>query len=587
MNDVIQDKLKTLPDKPGSYQMLDKDGRIIYVGKAKNLKNRVRSYFIGAHNEKTTALVLKIADFTYIVTKNETEAFLLEISLIKEYSPFYNIDLTDDKTYPYLEFTNEKNPKLIITRHLSKNNNRFFGPYPNVISARKTLDLINRLYKIRKCKTLPSRPCIYYEINECSAPCIHKITKEEYQKMYEEIRTFLNGSDHTILNNLKREMAEDSEKMDFENAKKKRDDIQAILDTVTKENVILKDKTSGDFYGICFDDSIVSISTLLVRNGKIILSKSDVFYYYFDLDDAIFTYIQNYVNNNLVPSNLYINEKYFSLLSNLSGEIQVISPKRGAKHQLLVMAEDNATTQLMNKTKIQVDRRRKALEDLGTLLNIPTPYRIESFDNSNLFGDTPVSSCIVYVDGKKSPKEYRKYKVQTVVGANDFATMKEVVNRRYQRLVKENGKLPDLILVDGGKIQIEAAKEAISSIPVQIKIAGLKKDDFHDTSTIIYEGEEFTLDKHSELYRLLFEIQEEVHRFAINFHRDLKEKNSFTSILDTIVGVGPILKVRLLEKYKTTTMINSASDEELKALGLSSDSIKDLRKKLKGETDFE
>ena len=587
MNQKIEEKLKTLPDKPGSYQMLDKEGRIIYVGKAKNLKNRVRSYFVGAHNDKTTALVSKIDDFTYIVTKNETEAFLLEISLIKEYEPFYNIALTDDKTYPYIEFTKEKDPKLIITRKLSKKNSRYFGPYPNVIEARKTLELLNKLYKIRRCKTLPKKPCIYYEIGECSAPCIKPIKPEEYDRMYLEIKQFLNGTDRTIINILKEEMALYSSKMDFENAKKVRDTIKAIEETITKESVILKSKDSVDIYGIVADDNAVSISILLVRDGVITLQKNEVLPYYFDLEDAITTYISNYIDTNLTPDLIYVSSEYNELFKTFIDNKEIITPVRGQKRELLNIACDNALTQLKNKTKIQIDKRRKTLIELGELLNIPTPYRIESFDNSNIFGDSPVSSCIVYVDGKKSPKEYRKYRVKYVEGANDYKTMIEVVTRRYLRTLNEEFKKPDLILMDGGEIQINACKEALSNIGIDIKVAGMKKDDNHDTDTLIYEGKEYPLNKHSELYRLLFEIQEEVHRFAITFHRSVKEKNMFHSVLDEIDGIGDILKARLLKEYKTVDNIKNASIEELKSLGLNEKVISELKEKLQEEDEFE
>ena len=588
MNQKIEEKLKTLPEKPGSYQMLDSEGRIIYVGKAKNLKNRVRSYFVGAHNDKTTALVSKIDDFTYIVTKNETEAFLLEISLIKEHEPFYNIDLTDDKTYPYIEFTKEKDPKLIITRKLSKKNNRYFGPYPNVIEARKTLELLNKLYKIRRCKTLPKKPCIYYEIGECSAPCINPIKAEDYDRMYLEIKQFLNGTDRTIINLLKEEMALYSKNMDFENAKRVRDTIKAIEETITKENVILKGKESVDVYGIASDDNVVSISILLVRNGIITLQKNEVLPYYFDLEDAITTYVSNYIESNLTPDLIYVNKEYSELFSSFITNKEINVPVRGQKKELLNIANYNAQTQLQNKTKIQIDKRRKALIELGELLNIPTPYRIESFDNSNVFGDSPVSSCIVYTDGRKSPKEYRKYRVKWVEGANDYGTMIEVVTRRYLRTLNEEFKKPDLILMDGGEIQVNACKEALSSIGIDIKVAGMKKDDNHDTDTLIFEDKEYPLNKHSELYRLLFEIQEEVHRFAITFHRSVKEKNLFHSVLDEIDGIGDILKARLLKEYKTVENIKNASDEELKSLGLSDKVISVLKEKLQEEeADFE
>ncbi len=588
MNDKIREKLKTLPDKPGSYQMYDKAGRIIYVGKAKNLKNRVRSYFVGAHNDKTTALVSNIEDFTYITTKNETEAFLLEISLIKEHEPFYNIALTDDKTYPYIEFTKEKNPKLIITRHLSKKNNRFFGPYPNVKEARDTMELLNKIYKIRKCKVLPKKPCIYYEIGECDAPCINKFSEEYYDRMYQEIKSFLNGTDKTIINILKEEMAMYSQKMDFENAKKKRDLINAIEHTIIKENVVLKDKISADVYGIAYNDDYVSISILLIRNGIITLQKNEVFNYYFDLEDTITTYISKYIDSNLTPELMFVSSEYEELFKSVFADKTVFVPSRGQKKELLNIAFDNAKMQLTNKTKVQVDKRRNSIIELGKLLNIDTPYRIESYDNSNIFGDSAVSSCIVYVDGHKSLKDYRKYKIKWIEGANDYFNMIEVITRRYIRTLNDEIKRPDLILMDGGEIQVNAAKEALANLGIDdIKVAGLKKDDYHDTSLLVYENKEYELDKHSDLYRLLFEIQEEVHRFAISFHRNTKAKNLFHSLLDEVEGIGKTLKEKLLKKYVTYENMLNAQDKELKELGLSDKIIKDLKERLERESEYE
>lgn len=585
MNDKIREKLNTLPETPGSYQMLDKTGKIIYVGKAKNLKNRVRSYFIGAHNEKTTALVSKIDDLTYIETSNETEAFLLEINLIKEHNPFYNIDLTDDKTYPYIEFTREANPKFIITRKLSKKNNRYFGPYPNVYSARKTLELINKLYKMRKCKTLPKKPCFYYEIGECAAPCINKISKERYEEIYQEVKSFLNGTDKTLVNEIKSEMAKYSENLDFENAKKCRDSLNAINDVMVKQDVLFKDKINADVYGITSDEDMVSITTIILRNGKIVLSKSDVFFYYFDLNDAVIGYILNQYKSIDPPENIYIEKDYEKILSSLIPNTILFTPIKGAKHNLLLMAKENSLTQLKNKTKIQIDKRRVALEELSKLLNIEVPHRIESFDNSNLFGDSPVSSMVVYIDGKKNSKEYRKYRVKTIVGPDDYGTMREVTYRRYKRVLDEGLERPDLILIDGGKGQIDACLNSLSKLNLDIKVAGLKKDDKHDTSTIIYKNIEYNLDKHSEVYRLCFEIQEEVHRFAITFYRTTKEKNAFQSVLDGIKGIGDITKSKLLSTYKTIDEISKAKDEELLDLGLNKETILALKERLKDEFD--
>lgn len=587
MNEKLKEKLANLPETPGSYQMLDVNGRIIYVGKAKNLKNRVRSYFVGAHNEKTTALVSKIDDLTYIETTNETEAFLLEISLIKEHQPFYNIDLTDDKTYPYIEFTKEKNPKLIITRHLSKKNNRFFGPYPNVTEAKKTIDLLNGLYKMRKCKSLPKKPCIYKEIGECFAPCINPTSQDAYDNIYKEIKAFLNGQDKTIIIKLKQEMAEYSKNMEYEKAAKVRNTLEAINTTVVKQDVILKDKIDVDVFGINYDESYLSITILYVRNGKIILSKSDVFAFFFDVQNAILEYVQNHYSQVSSPDNIFVEKEYLDLFSLLGCLSNISAPIKGAKKKLLEIAKENSETKLFNQNKIQLDKKRKVIEELGLILGIPTPYRIESFDNSNLFGDSPVSSMVVYIGGKKAPKEYRKYLVKSISGPNDYGTMKEVVGRRYTRVKEENLKMPDLILADGGEIQVSAMEEVLKELDLNINVAGMKKDDSHKTDTLIFKGKEIPLDKHSDIYAFLFEVQEEVHRFAITFHRTLKEKNAFSSILDEIDGIGATLKTRLLDTYKTTANILAASDKDLKDLGLNSKVIEDLRKRLEELEEFE
>ena len=587
MNDKIREKLDTLPDLPGSYQMLDSNGEIIYVGKAKNLKNRVRSYFIGAHNSKTTALVSKIDDLRYIVTSNEREALLLEISLIKKYKPFYNIDLTDDKTYPYIEFTNEKNPKLIITRNLSKKNNKYFGPYTNVIAAREMVELLNRIYKLRKCKTVPKKPCIYYEMGECFAPCINNITKEEYDNIYSEIKKLLYGNDNSLVQDLKKKMNDYSSKLDFENAKKIRDLIEDINATITRQDVVLKDRIDADIYGISYDDSLVSVSLIYLRGGKIILSKNDINPYYFDIDEAVLSSIINNYEHSDPPKYIFVQEEYKEDLELLLDDANVITPLKGTKHNLLKIAIENSKVALNNKNKTQIDRKREALIELSKLLDIPIPKRIESFDNSNLFGDSPVSSCVVFVNGVKSRSDYRKYRVKTVSGPNDYATMKEVTYRRYSKVKDGEIPKPDLILMDGGEVQVKGCIESLNELGLDIKVAGMKKDNTHSTDTLIYNGKEYVLDKHKELFKFLFEVQEEVHRFAITFHRTIKEKSAFTSLLDEVVGIGKTLKARLLGTYKTLDAIKNASNEELKKIGLNEKTIVELRNRLEEEFDFE
>ena len=587
MNEKIREKLDTLPELPGSYQMLDENGTIIYVGKAKNLKNRVRSYFVGAHNNKTSALVSKIDDLRYIVTSNEREAFLLEISLIKEYNPFYNIDLTDDKTYPYIEFTNEKNPKLIVTRNLSKKNNRYFGPYTNVVAARKTMELLNQIYKLRKCNTVPKKTCIYYEMGECMAPCINEIKKEEYDKIYKEIKGLLYGNELSLITRLKEEMNMYSSFLDFENAKKTRDLIDDINKTLIRQDVVLKEKLDADIYGITYDESLLSLSLIYLRGGKIILSKNDIIPYYFDLEDAIInSIIKNY---ELIepPKYIFIEKEYNSLIKDIIENTEAVSPLKGTKHNLLLMAKKNSEIALENKNKIQVDKKRLALIELSSLLNIPIPNRIESFDNSNLFGDSPVSSCVVYIGGRKAPKEYRKYHIKSIIGPNDYGTMREVTYRRYKRIKEENLPKPDLILIDGGETQVKACLESLKEIGLNINVAGMKKDDTHSTNTLIFKDNEYELNKHSSLFKFLFEVQEEVHRFAITFHRTIKEKSAFTSVLDEIKGVGESTKEKLLSKYKTIDAIKEASDKELKELGINDKTIISIKERLNEEIEFE
>jgi len=441
---------------------------------------------------------------------------------------------------------------------------------------------------MRKCTQLPKKSCIYYDLGECRAPCIHPITSEEYDEIYKEIRSLLNGTDLSILKKIKEEMAASSEKMDYENAKKAKDMINAIKGTIIKQDILLKDKVDVDVFGISYDEDFLSITILYLRGGKIILSNSEVIPYYFDVSDAIVDYISAYYKKNLAPQFIYADEEYEEIFSLAAKDSVYFSPKKGTKKNLLLTAKKNSETKLLNKNKTAKDERRKALEDLAELLSLPLLTRIESFDNSNLFGDSPVSSMVVYINGKKAPKEYRKYKIETVKEPNDFETMKEVVLRRYKKAKEDTSSLPNLILADGGIIQVRAIENALLSLEIDnIPVAGLKKDPNHDTSTIIYRDKEYPLNRHSSLYHLLAEIQEEVHRFAITFHRSLKEKNSFISILDSIEGIGETLKGRLLEKYKTIIAIKDAPIEELKEIGLKDRTIEKLKEALEGDISLE
>ena len=449
------------------------------------------------------------------------------------------------------------------------------------------MELLNKIYKLRKCNTVPKKPCIYYEMGECMAPCINNISKEEYDHIYKEIKGLLYGNELSLLTKLKEEMNMYSSFLDFENAKKTRDLINNINDTLVRQDVILKEKIDVDIYGITYDDSLLSLSLIYLRGGKIILSKNEIIPYYFDLEDAIVNSIIKNYESIEPPKYIFIDKNYHHLLDGLLDNTEIISPLKGAKHNLLLMAKKNSEIALENKNKIQVDKKRLAITELSQLLNIPLPNRIESFDNSNLFGDSPVSSCVVFIGGKKAPKEYRKYHVKSIVGPNDYGTMREVTYRRYRRMIEENLPRPNLILIDGGETQVKACLESLEELGLEIDVAGMKKDDTHSTNTLIFKDKEYELNKHSNLYKLLFEIQEEVHRFAITFHRSLKEKNAFTSILDEIKGIGPLTKEKLLSKYKTIDNIKNANNQELKDLGLNEKTIINLKERLEEEVEFE
>ena len=586
MNSTIKDKLQTLPEAPGSYQMLNASGEIIYVGKAKNLKNRVKTYFTGSHDQKTTSLVQNITDFSYIVTASELEAFLLELSLIKEHAPRYNIMLTDDKTYPYIEITNEKYPKLVITRKVSKKTKHIFGPFPDAYSARETLHLLDKLFPFRKCQKLPKQVCLYYHIGQCLGPCEYQVDDSLYTEMIRKIKRFMSGLSQELVDELKQKMQDHSEKMEYEKAKEYKELLDAIEKTTEKQKIIFSDLGDRDIINFYTYDNYMALSILFMRQGKIIFSQTPILTIYNEPEEAFLSYLAQFYEIHPVPDEVLLPKGIdLSLIEPILKDKGFI-PKRGKKIQLLDMALENAKIHLQNNLGTYLKKHEKtigALEKLGKLLQIEPPKRIEAFDNSNTLGTNPVSSMVVFTNGLPDKKEYRKYAVKTIEGPDDYNTMKEIIYRRYQRMLYEDGKRPGLIIVDGGITQVHACKEILYSLQLSIPVIGLKKDDKHKTDRLIdIMEQDILLDRHDPLYLLLNKIQEEAHRFAITFHRQKQSKEIYASILDAIPKIGKQTKTKLLLKFKTLENIRNALDEDLFKLSLSKEQITNLRIALEG-----
>lgn len=576
MNDLIKQKLSILPDQPGCYLMKDRQGTIIYVGKAKVLKNRVRSYFTGTHNGKTQRLVSEIEDFEYIVTSSNKEAFLLELNLIKLHDPKYNIMLKDDKTYPYIKITNEKHPRLLTVRKVKKDKGKYFGPYPNVYAANETKKLLDRLYPLRKCQTLPNRVCLYYHIGQCLAPCIKDIEKKVYDDMVQEIVNFLNGGHAKVKEELQKKMLAASEQLDFERAKEYRDQIAHIESVMERQKITTTDFTNRDVFGYAVDKGWMCVQVFFVRQGKLIERDVSLFPSYGEPEDEFLTFVGQFYEKaeHIKPKEILIPKEIEGDMLQQVLDINVLQPQRGNKKELLDLASKNAQIAISEKFQLiekQEQRTVGACEQLGDAMNIATPLRIEAFDNSHIFGADTVSAMVVFIDGKPSKKEYRKFKIQNANAHDDYGAMREVIRRRYSRVLKEGLPLPDLLVTDGGKGQMEVAREILEDeLGLDIPIAGLAKDDKHQTSQLLYGNppEIIPLKRTSEAFYLLQRVQDEVHRFAITFHRQLHEKNAITSILDEIPGVGPKRKQQLLKHFGSINKIKKATFDELQKAGV-------------------
>ena len=580
---MLKEKLLLLPNKPGCYLMKDKNGVIIYVGKAKNLKNRVKS----SHTGKTAVLVSNIVDFEYIITNSELEALLLEINLIKKHTPKYNVLLKDDKSYPYIELTNEKVPRLLIVRpnKLKNKNIKLYGPYPNVTAARKTIELLNRLYPLRKCSNMGKKECLYYHIGECLGYCVKKVNEDEIKKITDEITSFLKGNDDVVLKKIDEEMNKCIEKLNFEKASELKELKEFINITLRNQLIDLNDFIDRDIFGYAVYKGYLSIQVLFLRGGKLVGRKSSIYPIISDEIEELTLFISSfYDKNNIKPKEILvpdiIDEKLIKDILN----VNVYKPVKGKKKELVNLSNKNALNSLKEKFELIKKSDENALNacnELKELLGISSANKIEAFDNSHLFGSYSVSGMITFTLGLPDKNNYRKYKID-IEHHDDFHVMKEVIYRRYYRVLMENLEKPDLIIVDGGKAQITAATTVLKDLNLNIPVCGLVKNDKHRTSDILYNDKLYEIDKTKNLFHMLERIQDEVHNFTIRYHRDIRSKGALASILDDIKGIGEKRKKELLKKYSNINKMKEATVDDLSKI-LPYDIAYNLHEFLKGE----
>lgn len=572
----IEHKLALLPNKPGCYQMKNLNSQIIYVGKAKNLKNRVRSYFKSSHEGKTAKLVSEIADFDYIVTSSDKEAFLLEITLIQKFQPYYNIKLKKGTGYPYIKITNEKDPKMEIVSSIRKDGGFYFGPYPNVYAAEETLHFLEKVYPLRRCNGYQGRPCLYYHMGQCLGPCFRDVPKEEYDQQIVKIKSFLRGNVTKVKRALQQKMQKASENMEFERAADIRDQIHYIEVTVEKQKIISNDSTPRDLFNFYLDKGWLSIQIFFIRQSRLIKREKRLFPIATDAMDELSSFILQFYNNKnkVLPNEILVPKGLDNkVMSEILG-IPVRTPLRGEKRNLLELAEENAQITLEEKFRLmELDESKTtgAMKEITDALGIPEGHRIEAFDHSHIQGADLVSAMVVFTDGKPDKKMYRKFKLNSVDHADEAASTREVIRRRYVRLLREHQSLPDLILMDGGDIQLNAARDVlVNELGLHIPVAGMVKNDKHKTSDLVFgsQDQRVQLDPKSQGFYLVQRIQDEVHRFAITFHRQLHAKNSLASQLDLIQGVGPKTRNKLLKAFGSLNKIRDASVEEIEKAGV-------------------
>lgn len=610
----IRNKLALLPDLPGCYLMKNAAGTIIYVGKAKVLKNRVRSYFTGSHNGKTQRLVADIRDFEYIVTGSNIEALILECNLIKMHQPKYNVLLKDDKTFPYIKITNEAHPRLEVTRRVLKDKAKYFGPYPNAYAAQQTKKLLDRMYPLRKCGVMPKEVCLYYHMGQCLAPCEKEVDPAEYERITQKIQSFLSGGHEEIKKELQRKMEEAAEELYFERAKELRDQIMNIDAIMQKQKITTSDAKDRDVLGFAVDKGWMCVQILYMRQGKMVQRHASAFPFYGEAYSDFMSFVTQYYSDNpALPQEILLPDsgKDAEGSDKAAGEtenggdvldahsaaaslqewlgVKVLVPQRGQKRQMVGMAVENAKVSLDEKFRLierDEERTLKAAANLGQYIGIEHLHRIEAFDNSNIQGANPVSAMVVFIDGKPDKKEYRKYKVRTVQGPDDYETMREVIRRRYERVLKENLEMPDLIVVDGGKGQISAAVDVLENeLGLFIPVCGLVKDAKHRTAQLMVGDppEPVDLPRDSQEFYLLQRIQDEVHRFAISFHREQRGKSMVASKLDSIPGIGEKRRKLLLKHFGSLKKIKEASIEDFRPLSIGDKLAKQIIAALRDE----
>ncbi|MFK5705405.1 excinuclease ABC subunit UvrC [Ligilactobacillus sp. LYQ139] len=584
----IENKLKLLPDLPGCYLMKDVNGHIIYVGKAKNLKNRVRSYFKSSHEGKTARLVSQIRDFETIITSTDKEAFLLEITLIQKHKPYYNIKLKQGTGYPYIKITNERDPQLKIVSQIKRDGGFYFGPYPNVYAATETLHLLEKVYPLRHCSGRQGRPCLYYHMGQCLGACFKTVPPEAYAKNVEKIKSFLNGNVGQIKRELRTKMEKAAANLEFERAAELRDQLKYVAMTVEKQKIISNDNTPRDVIGYYMDKGWLSLQIFSIRQARLMKREKRLFPCV-DTPEAEMTsfILQLYQQRNRIkPKELLVPASLDTkMLSDLLG-IPVRTPVRGQKRSLLEMAQKNSRLVLEEKFRLlELDNRKTvgAMDELMDVLHLPHGHRVEAFDHSHIQGQDPVSAMVCFIDGQPNKKEYRKYKLRDVDHADEAASTREVIYRRYSRILKEHSELPDLILMDGAETQIAAAQDVLENqLGLTIPVAGMVKNTHHKTADLMNgQYQKVQLDPKSEAFYLLQRIQDEVHRFAITFHRQLRSKNSLSSRLEQIKGVGPKTRIKLLKQFGSLRHIEEASLEEIEALGISTKVAKAVKLSLR------
>ncbi|EEU30663.1 excinuclease ABC, C subunit [Limosilactobacillus coleohominis 101-4-CHN] len=575
--EYLEHKLALLPDKPGCYIMKNINGQIIYVGKAKNLKNRVRSYFKSSHTGKVAAMVAEVADFETIITSTNKESFLLEITLIQKHQPYFNIKLKQGTGYPYIKITNERDPQIMITGQIKKDGAYYFGPYPNVYAAEETVHFIQKVFPLRRCNGYQGRPCLYYHLGQCLGACFKTVPKDKYERQIKRIKSFLNGNTGQVKRHLTKQMEAAAAKMEYERAAEIRDQIHYIEVTVEKQKIISSDETPRDLFNYYMDKGWLSIQVFFIRQARLMKREKRLFPIVDTAVEEMTSFILQFYHrrNNILPREILLpaglpNKEISEILG-----VPVRTPQRGEKADLMSMAEENAQLSLSEKFRLlELDKSKTtgAMKEITDALGLPSGHKIEAFDHSHIQGADPVSAMVVFIDGEPAKKLYRKYKLKTVINhADETASTKEVIRRRYSRLLKENQPMPDMIFMDGGEIQMNAVKDVLENeLDLSIPVVGMVKNDKHQTADLLFgdHNEHVDLNPRSQAFYLVQRIQDEVHRFAITFHHKVHTKHSLSSRLDEIKGVGPRTRNKLMKNFGSLSKIAAASVDDIHALGI-------------------